>query len=300
MQYSIKVHRIVKQKKGANEYIEKHSHKFFHYIYGLGGTGKIIIDSQSVLAQKYSLIMIPPGTEHAIYGIDDFSSFDIKFSCDSILTEKLSKIGYCINEVSDYEDKLIKDVFDEAVCSDPLFEDIINIRILELVFRIMRRNKEGIHMTSNKQFIDNFLGDNNNKTIGKMREIINYIENNITQPIKITDLANLCGYSGSYFSTYFRECVGCTPSRYINLKKVELAKTMMMSTNLNVTQVSEALGFESVHYFSKVFKKIVGMPPITYHKRTNINMSINVIKDSTFTPVGQYEIPIKVINYKES
>lgn len=295
MKYDLTVHRIVTQKKGANEYIEKHSHEFFHYIYGLGGLSKITIGSYSILAQKGSLIMIPPHTEHEIYGIDNFCSFDLKFSCDDFLTNKLSKLGYCIQEVSDYEDKLIKDIFDEAICANDLFEDLINVRMLELVFRIMRRHKEGVYMTSNEQFADSFISIGNDAKLGKLREAIAYIDNHITHPIKIVDLADFCGYSESYFSTYFKECLGCSPIRYINTKKVERAKMMMMSGDLNVTQISEELGFESVHYFSKVFKKIIGMPPITYHRRTNINMGINVVKDSAYLPPGPYEIPLKIL-----
>jgi AraC-like DNA-binding protein len=295
MKYDITVHRIVTQKKGANEYIERHKHEFFHYIYGLSGVGRIVINSIAVMARKETLIMIPPHTEHEIYGVDDFYSFDIKFSCDALLTEKLSTLGYCIQKVSDYEDKLIKDIFDEAICQNYLFENYINIRMLELIFGIMRRNQQGIYMTSNGQFADSFVNIANEAKLGKLREAIIYIDNHIAKPIKIADLADLCGYNESYFSTCFKECLGCSPIRYINIKKVERAKMMMMSTDLNVTQISETLGFESIHYFSKVFKRIIGMPPITYNRRVNIDMGINVAKDSIYIPRGPYEIPIKKI-----
>jgi AraC-like DNA-binding protein len=295
MKYDITVHRIVTQKKGANEYIERHSHSFFHYIYGLSGLGRIVIDSLNVFAEKGSLIMISPGTEHEIYGVEDFYSFDIKFSCDQLLTDKLCNLGRCIQKVSDYEDKLIKDIFDEAICENYLFEHFINIRMLELIFGIMRRKREGIYMVSNEHFVDSFVNIGNEAKLGKLREAIIYIENNIAKPIKVADLADICGYNESYFSTCFKECVGCSPIRYINTKKVERAKMMMMSSDLNVTQISEKLGFESIHYFSKVFKKIIGMPPVTYQRRVNIDMGINVVKDSIYKPRGPYEIPIKQI-----
>ena len=46
--------------------------------------------------------------------------------------------------------------------------------------------------------------------------------------------------------------------------KIELAKSYLRENNYNVTQISEILGFSSIHYFSRQFKKKVGMSPIEY------------------------------------
>lgn len=63
---------------------------------------------------------------------------------------------------------------------------------------------------------------------------------------------------------------------------------------------SSQLGFDSVHYFSKVFKQITGMSPSSYIDRSKINMMINVIKGSSLLPPeGQYEIQIKDITERD-
>ena len=46
MNYEINVHRIVRQKKGDNQYIERHSHDFFHFMYVLNGEGRIMVEDK--------------------------------------------------------------------------------------------------------------------------------------------------------------------------------------------------------------------------------------------------------------
>lgn len=73
-----------------------------------------------------------------------------------------------------------------------------------------------------------------------------------------------------------------------------------IKANLDKSFQSSQLGFDSVHYFSKVFKQITGMSPSSYIDRSKINMMINVIKGSSLLPPeGQYEIQIKDITERD-
>lgn len=48
---------------------------------------------------------------------------------------------------------------------------------------------------------------------------------------------------------------------------------------MNITQISEHLGFDSIHYFSRTFKRITGISPMAYLSRANSNMGINVVNE---------------------
>jgi len=294
MVYGVTVHRIVRQKKGDNQYIERHSHPYFHYIYILSGKGRIFVDAYELLVSKYDLILVPPAIEHEIYGLDGLTCLDLKFSCDENLTEMLSALGYFINGVNAYEDSLIRDIFDEAVNARELYEHVINSRILELFFHILRRKKKGVEMINQDDNSKNFLHVPNKEKANKIRKVLAYLDEKVQSPIKVAELAAQMGYNESYFSTFFKECTGFSPSKYINILKVEKAKEMMLYTSWTFTHISEALGYESIHYFSKVFKQITGTAPSSYMNKAKINMTFNVIKDSEFLPPeGEYEIQIK-------
>lgn len=138
------------------------------------------------------------------------------------------------------------------------------------------------------------------KKQAKVQPAIDYIKANLDKSFQSSQLAARMGYTETYFSTLFKECTGYSPSKYINILKVEKAKEMILYTTDSITQIASQLGFDSVHYFSKVFKQITGMSPSSYIDRSKINMMINVIKGSSLLPPeGQYEIQIKDITERD-
>lgn len=97
---------------------------------------------------------------------------------------------------------------------------------------------------------------------GKMAE---YLEENLYKcNVTVEELCHLIGYSRSYLSKIFKTTYNCTITEYqINLK-IKEAKHLIREQCLNFSQISEKLCFPNPFYFSRVFKKIVGMPPSEY------------------------------------
>lgn len=298
MLYDITTYRIVRQKISDDAYIEKHSHgAYFHYMYILNGNGRVIIDGHELKVSKYDLIMAPPGVEHEIFGGHELIKLDIKFSCGDPLYSGLISCGYYIHGLTSYEDRLMRDIFDEAVNAMPMYACAIDSKLLELLCYVLRRDRQGIEMLTRKRKSNDFLPELNSSDANKLDPAINYIRKNINKNISIGELADFMGYSESYFSTSFKKCVGYTPNRYINILKIEKAKELIMYTTKSITLIAEELGFESVHYFSKVFKQITGISPTNYVDRSNINMIVNVFKNApSLPPEDRYEIPAKNIS----
>ena len=79
--------------------------------------------------------------------------------------------------------------------------------------------------------------------------------------------------------------------------KIERSKELIMYTDDSITMIADKLGFESVHYFSKVFKQIAGMSPTNYINRSSIDMIVNVLKNEpSLPPEDRYEIPVRHIH----
>jgi AraC-like DNA-binding protein len=70
--------------------------------------------------------------------------------------------------------------------------------------------------------------------------------------------------SYSKFRKLFKESTGESPNQYHLNLRLDKAKELLHTTNLNVTEVAYNLGFESVFYFSKLFKKKNGVSPKSY------------------------------------
>ncbi|AQQ70072.1 Arabinose operon regulatory protein [Limihaloglobus sulfuriphilus] len=103
--------------------------------------------------------------------------------------------------------------------------------------------------------------------INRFEKVIKYINENISQPFSLKELARLANLNPSYFSSLFTKHMGISPIRYVNTKKVENAQRLLLSTTKTLDEIAYAAGFDDVFYFSRIFKKITGLPPALYRKQ---------------------------------
>ncbi len=71
----------------------------------------------------------------------------------------------------------------------------------------------------------------------------------------------ISGLGERRFNDLFKISFGVTPNRYIILTRVEFAKTLLGSGYLSISEIAEKSGFSDIYYFSKLFKKEVGVSP---------------------------------------
>lgn len=95
-------------------------------------------------------------------------------------------------------------------------------------------------------------------------QIVNYLEEHINQQLTIDQISRDNLTSNSKIQKAFRECTNEGVIAFHQKMKIEKAKTLIRETTMNFTEISELLGFSSVHYFSKKFKQLVKMSPSNY------------------------------------
>jgi AraC-like DNA-binding protein len=91
-----------------------------------------------------------------------------------------------------------------------------------------------------------------------------YIQEHFAEPINCAELARLCFLSTSQFYNLFAKQLGCSPLQYRDNIIVEKAKVLLQLEEITVSEISEVLGFTDVAYFSRFFKKHVGISPSDY------------------------------------
>lgn len=82
----------------------------------------------------------------------------------------------------------------------------------------------------------------------------------------LESMAEFCGYSESRFSALYRDIYKVSPMADLISIRLESAKLMLTYSNLTVSEIAESVGFSSVYYFSKYFKKNTGLSPTEYKK----------------------------------
>ena len=94
--------------------------------------------------------------------------------------------------------------------------------------------------------------------LNKALELIN---RDYREPISLEQLSRHCNLGTSRLSELFRCALGMSPVQYINELKIKKASQLLTYSDMNISQISEYLGFSSVHYFSRFFKSHTGKRP---------------------------------------
>lgn len=96
--------------------------------------------------------------------------------------------------------------------------------------------------------------------------ITDYYEAHITEHIKVEHLCKEFGIGRSHLQRIFREQTGYGAIEYFCQMRISAAKRCIRENRMNLTDTAASLGYTSIYYFSKQFKKITGMSPSQYQK----------------------------------
>ena len=95
-----------------------------------------------------------------------------------------------------------------------------------------------------------------------------YMQEHFTEDIPMEALAEKEKLGVSQFHVVFRALTGMTPTQYITKLRMSLAARLLRDATLSVGEVAEACGYGDMFYFSRVFRREMGVSPSAYHKGT--------------------------------
>jgi AraC-like DNA-binding protein len=91
-----------------------------------------------------------------------------------------------------------------------------------------------------------------------------YLQDNLDQPLTLREMADHAELSVSHFSHLFREQTGYSPMDYFIHLKIQHACTLLTLTRKTIREISFAIGYDDPYYFSRIFKKVMGLSPRAY------------------------------------
>lgn len=96
---------------------------------------------------------------------------------------------------------------------------------------------------------------------------LDYIRSHLTGPVSLSDLAAHIGRSESYVRKHFREDLGFSAGHFLTRCRIEEAKSLLVSTDLSLSEISNYLCFSSQSYFQNQFRRYCGVTPLTFRKQ---------------------------------
>ncbi len=111
--------------------------------------------------------------------------------------------------------------------------------------------------------------DSDNPKYKAAYRIADYLSENCERPVSLDELSEQFFLSKSYICRIFKEVTGYTISEYTNIHRIRKAKRYLEETDMSIAQIAQALGYESLTYFERMFKNYMTLPPLKYRKTLN-------------------------------
>ena len=241
----------------ANEDIIFHDgSKVIKLIYAEEDGVEVRVDTKTILMNKDEIyltrgdeaVVVKTDKKTVIYMIESYCKYfnHIKHKIIGLIGTK-RHIIYNINE----EYKKIESSDNEIYG----YEQMMTLFFEQLFILLIREN---IKFTAQNEKHENTV---------IVEKVVGYLNDNIYNNIKFEDVVKIVNISATGLKKIFKDSMGDGVMKYYNVIKNEKAKKLLSEGEYNVSQVSEILGYESIHYFSRQFKKTFGVSPGEYLKK---------------------------------
>ena len=104
-------------------------------------------------------------------------------------------------------------------------------------------------------------------TADQFAEAIDYLKKKFNEPLRTAELAKMAEMSVSQFERRFRRALGSSPRQYLLRLRVDSAARLLTFTKRPIAQISQECGFHDHAHFTRSFKKMLSMTPLSFRKR---------------------------------
>ncbi len=256
---------------------EGEAHDFWELAYIDKGSMIFTADDKEFLLQSGEMVFHKPNEFHRLEA-RRLSSPSISVISFVSLSPAMKYFENKIFKLTDEERKLFSSLLKEGLSTfspltprPPIYglkqNQNIPLGSKQMVFNLLeqflllliRRSKPTIHRADRAlaPMSEEFFPED-------IKKIVEYMDNHIHQRLLISDIAQAFYMSENSLKKLFYKKAHIGVIECLNSRKLLKAKQLIRAGSLNISEISEILGFSSIHYFSNFFKQKVGMTPTEY------------------------------------
>ncbi len=244
------------------------------------GSGKVIANGTEYDFTRGNLLFLPWG--HTItFHPDELRPFYLKsiHIVPSHDPKVELKAVVASNEAPELLDSSARRTVDHPMLRNPaIFEDVDDANLAMLfnyVLGVFKRETPPLPVARQmaRLFLYEFFSlkmsiptEEEDKVPRRLQFLIDYIKDNISRDISLTDIAAHSELSQATINRLFREHLETSTMNFIHQKKIERAKHLLLVTDLPVSDIGPHIGINDVYYFSRFFKKMTGHSPTEFRR----------------------------------
>lgn len=255
-----------------------HIHDYIEILYCLGGRAEIFLNWEKYDFVKGDMIIINSKEVHSVHREENqeplkyivikfepdilYTSFKSIFEAKYVLPFTMSNSNhqklFTYDEIKDtFIPELLNETATEFFQKKYGYELAIRAHICRIFLWILRYwNEKGLALNINDAL--------NESNIGRLQIVFDYVAENYMNDISVASAAELCNMSYSYFSRFFKSVLRKNFCEYLNYVRVTEAEKLLISSDLNITEIAQEVGFSTSSYFIQKFKQYKNISPLQY------------------------------------
>lgn len=261
--------------------VRRHDHDYFQMYYCLAGEGLFFLDGEEIHLMRNDCLIIRPNQVHELYPISSgqLRIIDTKFYIrDDALYQAVLEMPTVIALSDNTFRELQQNMRGEWASRAPYSEAMATLLFQQSLYLYLR---QGTHISTDASFY-HALEQKIAQLTGIERKISEYLSEHYLEEVTLDQLAAELRYSKNYLCKVFKTATGYTIGEYGNFLRVRKAYDLVCCTDQKLSEIAGSCGFSSIHYFSRVFRKYVGMAPSQVRDRDRNTLNTDIRLHGTF------------------
>jgi len=236
-----------------------HWHDFYELVFVIAGTARHVLNGVEQIVKPGSVFLLTPTDFHELIPTSDeaLTCYNVVIDANAAereLDELLpSRTGWppAVVESFDEAEPDFRRLWDESVAGRPgsaaLMAAVLRCILIELIRRRDPTSGAAEHEPPGAQ--------------AEIRRAVLYVDRHFREPLTLAAVAAQAHLSPNYFSERFRQSTGTPFQAYLQQRRLRFARSLLVSTDLGVTEVCHAAGFNSLSYFGRAYRRRYGEAP---------------------------------------
>ncbi len=261
------------QKFSPGDICRMHVHDEIELLKVSTGKLKCVVGEEEYILAQGQVLFVNSRVPHYTTPVEgNTEQLFLQFRIDNFIDDSVSKIGTVLARFSEYTDRqscVINDcpelcgyidlIQKEFFIREDGYEEYIKAGIYNIIGYLSRHH-----------VIENHNKLLENSGIIRIMPVLEYIDKNYYKDISLDEISGVLNINPYYFCRLFKNATGSSFCEYLNFVRISKSEKLFKTNDKSIMEISLDVGFSSVTYFNRIFRKYKGCTPTVYRKAQNV------------------------------